>query len=889
MKIQSVTLRNFALIKSAMGLNEINLDFTNAPYRLNLIIGNNGTGKTALLSNLHPFAYLGNLESRDDSDLIIPGLNGYKHIVFKDDENNIYDIEHHYLWRGENKSRVIDSFIMKNRFELNGTGSVTSFKSIINKEFDIDMNYLKLIRLGTNVDNFIEMKSNERKVFISKILEDVKSYEYANKIVSSHSTELNTALKIAINKKNKLGIDSIEKINTQIENKRSVKEELNSELEKVYKELYTYDGNINKDDFDEYNEGNLSLIKESIDILTDKINKLIKPKRVYINPMNDTNIIDRHNKDLQSLNELKTECVKNIAVYDIKLNEYKENIKKLENKNSTAISKIELQSINDYINNLSNKIKSIDKIYNFSNNNNSPIISKKEIDSDMYKIKDIVDYLKECINFNALSRTIFIDLFIKSKEDFYTIYNNIKEDYNNTYSELIELKKSNKFNRKHVLFIPSKCTCYTDCPFYNSVYNNLNVDNIKEKINTLELYLENLDKAKEITDIVYSAFKIFNTLDTDRMKKCYNLNKDNFLNAIYKGNMDVFINIDLINKLITIADYYEDYKEYNNKLELTKLELDRRLSKSNSVTKEDIEYEISAYNKTVECIEKEKVKEENKLKIIEGNIENTKHIISDYNNMLSYTYNKKDLNKKLYDSINKFRDIKRGIDIKKEYDNKINEFKSKIDNLKDRINKIDSELEKLMTVRINFTNVSNEIVEIENEYDKIKYIKNATSSTNGIPLIYIQRYCSKLCSIANSIISKIYNGDLRLLDFKITEDSFKIPYTVKGITIKDIKDASQAEISIIKVAISFAILALYMTKYNIILLDEIDSPMHKENKEKFISAIEDVLDIINCEQAFIITQSTLFNKYPVNLLITDENYTFKYNINKNNDNIIFSK
>lgn len=888
MKIQSVTLRNFALIKSAMGLNEINLDFTNAPYRLNLIIGNNGTGKTALLSNLHPFAYLGNLESRDDSDLIIPGLSGYKHIVFKDDDNNVYDIEHHYLWRGENKSRVIDSFIMKNRVELNGTGSVTTFKNIINKEFDIDMNYLKLIRLGTNVDNFIEMKSNERKVFISKILEDIKAYEYANKIVSSHSTELNTALKIAINKKNKLGIDSIEKINTQIENKKSVKEELNSELEKVYKELYTYDGNINKNDFDEYNESNLSLIKESINMINDRINKLIKPKRVYINPMNNTNIIDRHNKDLQSLNELKTECVKNIAVYDIKLNEYKENIKKLENRNSAAISKIELQSINDYINNLTNKIKNIDKIYNFSNNN-TPIISKKEIDSDMYKIKDIVDYLKECINFNALSRTIFIDLFIKSKEDFYSIYNNIKEDYNNTYSELIELKKSNKFNRKHVLFIPRKCTCYADCPFYNSVYNNLNIDNIKEKINTLELYLENLDKAKEITDIVYSAFKIFNTLNSDRMKKCYNLNKDNFLNAIYKGNMDVFINIDLLNKLITIADYYEDYKEYNNKLELTKLELDRRLSKSNSVTKEDIEYEISAYNKTVECIEKEKVKEENKLKIIEGNIENTKRIISDYNNMLNYTYTKKDLNKKLYESKNKFRDIKRGIDIKKEYDSKINEFKSKIDNLKDRINKIDSELEKLMTDRINFTNVSNEIVEIENEYDKIKYIKNATSSTNGIPLIYIQRYCSKLCNIANIIISKIYNGDLRLLDFKITEESFKIPYTVKGITIKDIKDASQAEISIIKVAISFAILALYMTKYNIILLDEIDSPMHKENKEKFISAIEDVLDIINCEQAFIITQSTLFNKYPVNLLITDENYTNKYNINKYNDNIVFSK
>ena len=45
-----------------------------------LIIGENGSGKTSLLSLLTPFATVGGLDVRNSTNLIIDGKNGYKEI-----------------------------------------------------------------------------------------------------------------------------------------------------------------------------------------------------------------------------------------------------------------------------------------------------------------------------------------------------------------------------------------------------------------------------------------------------------------------------------------------------------------------------------------------------------------------------------------------------------------------------------------------------------------------------------------------------------------------------------------------------------------------------------------------------------------------------------------
>ena len=179
-----------------------------------------------------------------------------------------------------------------------------------------------------------------------------------------------------------------------------------------------------------------------------------------------------------------------------------------------------------------------------------------------------------------------------------------------------------------------------------------------------------------------------------------------------------------------------------------------------------------------------------------------------------------------------------------------------------------------------------EIEQIKTRYDIVELLKEAVSTNKGIPLIYINSYFKSLRLVANEIIKDIYENDFVLEEFVVNDKEFRIPYRTKGVSVRDIRYASQAESSVATLAISFAMLEQFAYTYNIILLDEVDGPMYKGNKERFFAALEGMLSRIHSEQAFIITQSTMFNDYPVNLIITDPSYRSLY---EDNMNVIFQR
>ena len=242
MRIEYMMLENFAMVKSGMGLDKLELDFHGFKNVITLIVGNNGTGKTgAVLSNLHPYAGLGHLEARDDSDIIIPGKDGHKIIIFKTKKHEYY-IEHFYQYQGKKRSRKISSYCKKDGKELNPSGFVNAFNALIECEFQIDMNFLKLMRLGPNVKNFISLGATERKSFIAKLLAEVESYIKDQKSASERSSLLNNELKIALDKKKRLDIDDITTLYEDIKKKKDLIEQYRLLKESKIKEFYTYKG-----------------------------------------------------------------------------------------------------------------------------------------------------------------------------------------------------------------------------------------------------------------------------------------------------------------------------------------------------------------------------------------------------------------------------------------------------------------------------------------------------------------------------------------------------------------------------------------------------------------------------------------------------------------------
>ena len=174
MYIKKIILENFRNIKSGLKAKRLEIDFSNRENKICLIVGRNGIGKTSILSCLTPFATLGNLDVRNNNPLIIAKKQGYKNIVIIDNERNEIDIQHMYMPNGD--THTVKSYFKMNGKELNPNGNVTSFKELVSEILGIDMDYLKLIRIGSNVTNLIQLKATERKNFMSKMLDGVEVY-----------------------------------------------------------------------------------------------------------------------------------------------------------------------------------------------------------------------------------------------------------------------------------------------------------------------------------------------------------------------------------------------------------------------------------------------------------------------------------------------------------------------------------------------------------------------------------------------------------------------------------------------------------------------------------------------------------------------------------------
>ena len=152
------------------------------------------------------------------------------------------------------------------------------------------------------------------------------------------------------------------------------------------------------------------------------------------------------------------------------------------------------------------------------------------------------------------------------------------------------------------------------------------------------------------------------------------------------------------------------------------------------------------------------------------------------------------------------------------------------------------------------------------KYDEMTLVKEALSSKKGMSLYYIKSYLGNTEEITNELLDIAYNGQIYIDNFKITPTEFTIPFYNKGHLIRDVKYASQGEISFLSIALSFGLASQTLKKYNIMLLDEIDGPLDTTNREKFIRIMENQIERIGSEQSFLITHNDMFSSYPVDVL-----------------------
>ena len=881
-RMDRIRLENFALIKSGMGLDEIDIDFTKSKYTVSLIIGNNGTGKTALLSNFHPFPYLGALEAREDADIIIPDMDGHKEVWYSKGDDRYY-IEHIYLaTAGKRTTRQVKCYIQKNGKELNEPGTVKTFNEIVESEFQIEPNFLKLIRLGPNVQNFIKLSFTDRKFFISKLLSEVEDYMKDYKQAKEQAKFLANALKLAVSKRDKLNISDISILDTGIARKEEMIKSRYDDKESLTKRFYEYKGSINLDSMETL-QTLYDVTLQNIENLKDTIKNLDKPKYLHVSTSSATTA--EYTDKLVNLNLSHSGIVSQRAII---LNEKQRVIDLLEAENKkleASKASSELEEIQGYVKELTEKIDTFEKSFDMSQHDTS--ISKDVFMSYVDTINIIIYQMKDIFELPETGLQYFRDRYVDNMVQPNTI-DKIESKLRREVSELlVQLDRTVSNTKQHrkiadKMCTPEDCDMFNECPYYLHYHEEL-VHHSKEDTIKLEFEIDRRNEALTVFNQLKSIQMLLNTIKLEhRMDHGY----QGIIASIMKRDINEFVDYEAVKSEVEFLEYYEEYVNHKEKRaeyeqQAKVFQLSNQLESPDEILSNisKLTMQLSVFNKQIDeldCKESERLEE----------IEQTKDLIDDFSKYVEYTNEVERINTELTHTKESRDTLKESLKDKIEYDEKLAVYNKQVESIEFDISSLEDSIYHDRVKRTQFIELGQEIEQIKTRYDIVELLKEAVSTNKGIPLIYINSYFKSLRLVANEIIKDIYENDFVLEEFVVNDKEFRIPYRTKGMSVRDIRYASQAESSVATLAISFAMLEQFAYTYNIILLDEVDGPMYKGNKERFFAALEGMLSRIHSDQAFIITQSTMFNDYPVNLIITDPSYRSLY---EDNMNVIFQR
>lgn len=852
MYIKEIYLENFSNIKTGLNQNYLHIDFSDRQHRICVLKGANGKGKTSLLSYLTPFATLGNLDVRDRHSLILKDKVGKKRITIIDNDGNTLEIYHVYT-PVKDKNHTIKSYISLNGEELNTNGNTSSFKELVKTHLGLDMDYLKLLRLGDNVNNLIKQLSTERKNFMSKILDDVNVWLKLYNKVNGDARDLKNIISHLVDKVNKLDISDIDKYLTEIE-------EMTDNLNKMINTLNEYNNEkaIISDRIEQL--GDISEIKKELRTIKNKLNKFDERDNIESVEEIDKKLLDYNKKqgflmaEITSLEDKYNSTIKNL---DTIINDLNRFTNELSNETSLELINNLETALSEMRSKLDDIIKNLDGI--------EINITKEEYDNFVVSIKNNQKLLNMTYEFGKEPIREAIKLISDNANiDEYMVKGYLLNEPNDEKSYLDKL-----IDKYKNVTVP----CDNDCI-------------LKELLSDLLLPLQikrgpgDIKKDREYYDAVKTCFNNISHVlsDLDRMHgvidKLPDKIKSRFTTKKILSNIS---DCGYIYKENDINDFMAYITENANRIKLvdeinmTKVKLDIVKSTSKVYM---LQEEISRLGKEKEMSEETISDIKDTLSSKKDELASLDELINLYNDLRAVSLSRDEMlsSKKEYEEILSSYD---------EYTIKYDELNTNINMIQKHIDVLSKTISDMKYKATQYESNISDLSKLKKKYADINMLKKAYSTKSGIPLDHIKLYLTDTRQLANEMLDIVYDGDIQLEEFELTENEFNIPFYNKGIIISDIRYASQGESSFLSIAISFALSYQNLTDYNIPLLDEADSNLDASNRMKFINVIEHFMDIISCEQLFIITHNDMFSQYPVDVIDFDK-LTF-------NDNKISTK
>lgn len=869
-KITRLYLKNFIHVYAGMHKTEIELDLSNNSKKINIFIGKMGSGKSSILGHLQPFSTYGTLDIRNQESLILPGEDGVKEIDYIHN-GNIYTIQHKYTWNKNGETHSTKSYIQLNGNELNENGNIRTFKEIIRTEFGIDQNFLRLLRLGPNVANLINMKSTERKSFIASLLKDTEIYAVLYQKLSEDYRNMNSALSVLSNKLVGLSSDNENALKAELEDLEDSLHELHQKIDSKKAEIArmfginsALSGKVSPDKLvieARSIEDELKQMRESLAEIENALTS-IPEQGIQDISIRYGNVSARLNTTHESILNLQTAYSENqanrnklkefllIQNNDEQLNALKrksEEIRTRYNKYLQALQGFQCNYSYSYLTGLPATIQ------NFQIALEEMSMNKREVIGKIYNSDgSIIPWAKKKLQILIGSQV-------------------------NTQKLISNIKFSAEYQSPIPLFRPPMCPT-KDCPFIQSHPQvikenskdprNDTVMKLKEQLDALEIeiavhedYIAQYPKMQILKKMWESISSVLDNLGVLDEKNLYRIltsldSRCNWYN--YDRLIDITERVKMKEDFAQLQNEY--YKVENEMLALQNADIEQK--------KRELEELEKASISILEDLESAQ-KLHGELSTEKDNLQN---IMSLINSASAYAAEKSRLVSAIETKTSELSEIS----------DKIAKISSNLQNIKI----VESEVASLgmiytetnnraMKLRMTLQEIAStksSYQEYLDERNTLKLILDAVSSKEGIPLIMVKVFLDECKEIINDLISDIFEDDLEIVDFDISETSneFKIPYKINGNYVPDIELASQGQQSVISIALSFALCRKSMFDYNIMLLDEIDNSIYKADREKFIMILAKQMQALGTEQVFLITHNDIFQQsgLPVNIIMT---------------------
>lgn len=910
-KILRLKLVNHIGITKGMGLNEIEIDFTQTNHRLILLLGANGGGKSTIMSTLHPFA---GVFDTNRSTIVPEGEDGLKEIDIEQ-YGVVYKIVHHY---GAKKN---SSFITKieedgTETKLNPAGTVRNYPSIVAEHLGVTENFFKLLKIGSQADNFIDLKSTQRKEFIGDFTPDVAPFLTAYANVSAKYSETTREIRYITDESSKLEDYTTVEKNIQI-------------LTNTITSLRTKQSKIavTKSKLQELLDEN-SEILASIETLESEIANLNKKVILDNDSIDEINAIYRGNliKPETTIKDLKEA----LAVRETNIEVYRDDL----NAKRIALAELNqsLKSINDQINQIKKDIKSLtgdggvlevaklEKLLVAIKGGKSAILNGSGYTEEDLEDCDI-DAIRESIvahramlaaagtleSYVISNRPSYFFDFIEEEElPLQSIPETIKEwtelhnegltDLSCAKSEIKELEDrlstltaERKAGRAAQKLINQCSVGDESCCLFKTI-DSANSDKASSDITITEDLIR--DKQEYVDTLLTSTGQMKSVIEYLELVHKTAHNED----PAFKESMELLLitltnsghSYDSINQLLVSAN-----RDIFNELETTANTIISSFTKIikylNEVRKiEETEAEIAKYSEsaaTLTLLNRNLTKTEAKCTPIQDKIDTitpdieqaakkvslVEKAIVAIRNVLQYKLNIKGYNaeiKQRTEQLDKWKaQVQKVLQAKDDILIAVNEEKEVEESIDSYQQDLDTE--RLNSSRIKEFRKRKEILETTRA--KLAYIKDSLDVKSGIPLVLVGEYLDGIRNSTNRLLNIAFHGKF-YTDFNITDKEFAIPIFQNGSkSANDIKECSQGEISLVKTSLSLGIVAQAISalkkQYSIVSLDEIDAEFDHRNRLVFLDMLNRQLDILHSEQCFVITHNDSFFSSAAGLIL----------------------